>query len=707
MVKGPSLFWTYGSGSTFYKGETVDYLVDYMEIGIIRAAMAIKYDKERTGLISDKCGSCQGYLSDPDIRPSAKSSTKTLVKNIINAAIINDIYVIVDWHSHNANDEKVEAVAFFKEMALEYPNTPNIIWEIYNEPVNDDANIIKSYANDVISAIRSTGNENLIVVGSNTYSQKPNEQAGSGITDSKNNTAYSFHFYSGTHSYSKDGDIGGSANSARNAGHSVFATEWGSVNADGGGTPNFPTSWVNFMDTSNTSGCYWSASDINEGASIFKNGTKIDDLVKSTSANYTRLFTSSGTVFQTYMGTKKWNSYAPASTNPRGKDFSASVEEGNSVTWSSTDLGLTNGATVKSATVIKGTGTVTNTPNSVTYNSEDDGASQVYIQYVVTGGGKDIKQRIVVNITGLKPILSKIDPIEVSHRAPNYISAAALSPMEDPGGAWNTLEFSDASVTGGATAVVKNKDTITFTPPASIRDVFTITPFELTYKVKSTATNKVSVQTVTLNARNFRPTTGAINDWSIWNNNVPNTEPYTFTPGSDKDKDPLKVVAFYMPSDYPGTLTANSDSTALIYTPAAQAYKGYIKFLVVVTDGINKESTVGGYRLRLVGDGEQIPTNLPSPNQIPGYSPIKSVPIYAGGISLQSFRNGKLLVNFAKSGSASLELYSISGAKVASLISGNQTAGSQEFNVSNLQKGVYIARLKQGSEVKVQRVVVR
>jgi len=710
MLKGPSLFWSSGTGASFYNRQTVDYFVDYMEIGVIRAAMAIKYNGENTRPLSDDCSSCYGYLSDPSIRPNAKANTKTLVKNVINAAIANDIYVIVDWHSHNANNEKSEAVAFFKEIAGEYPNTPNIIWEIYNEPVSDNASTIKNYANDVISGIRSTGNENLVIVGSNFYSQKPDEQASSGITDSKSNTAYSFHFYSAEHPSS--GGINSSANSAMNGGYSVFATEWGSVRADGAGSPGSYEGWITFMDNNNISGCYWNASDVdlnNQTSRIFNAGTKTADLVASTSANYDRFFSPSGAVFKTYMGTKKWTSYAPASTNPRGKDFSVNIEEGGK-TWSATDLGLTSGATVKSAEVIDGIGTVTSTSNSVTYTPVDGGTNQIYIRYVVTGGGKDINQRIVVNMTGNNPILPKVDPIDVSHRAPWNIRLASLNGV-DPGGAWNTLEFADASVNGGGTVVIKGtaKDTITFTPPASIKDVFEVTPFELTYKMKSTVTGKTSTQTVTLNAQNFTPSIPVVPPppelgWSLFAAK-PNTAPYTFTPGSDKDKDALKILAFYMPEEYPGTLTISPDSTTLTYTPEPNKI-GFIRFLAVVTDG-RSVSNVGGYRLQLTGSGDQI-TASATPTAIPGYdpSPIVQPTLRSGSLALQTFGNGKLLVNVAKSGSVSLDIYSISGKKVVTLMSGNQI-GSHEFSIANLQKGVYIARLKQGSEVKVQRVVVR
>ncbi len=43
FFKGPSLFWSDGAGTPFYNSETVDWFVDNMQIGIIRAAMAIKF----------------------------------------------------------------------------------------------------------------------------------------------------------------------------------------------------------------------------------------------------------------------------------------------------------------------------------------------------------------------------------------------------------------------------------------------------------------------------------------------------------------------------------------------------------------------------------------------------------------------------------------------------------------------------------------
>ena len=57
------------------------------------------------------------------------------------------MYVIIDWHSHKAEDNEKEAIEFFTKMATKYGKHPNIIYEIYNEPLKvswDD--VIKPYA---------------------------------------------------------------------------------------------------------------------------------------------------------------------------------------------------------------------------------------------------------------------------------------------------------------------------------------------------------------------------------------------------------------------------------------------------------------------------------------------------------------------------------------------------------------------------------
>ena len=60
-----------------------------------------------------------------------------LLREGIEAAIAADMYVIVDWHileDGNPNDHLEEAKAFFGQIASEYADVPNLLFEICNEP---------------------------------------------------------------------------------------------------------------------------------------------------------------------------------------------------------------------------------------------------------------------------------------------------------------------------------------------------------------------------------------------------------------------------------------------------------------------------------------------------------------------------------------------------------------------------------------------
>ena len=70
-----------------------------------------------------------GYISNNNL--------KDKVKEIVEYAKELDMYVIIDWHilsDNNPNNHKDEAIKFFNEMANLYKNTPNVIFEICNEP---------------------------------------------------------------------------------------------------------------------------------------------------------------------------------------------------------------------------------------------------------------------------------------------------------------------------------------------------------------------------------------------------------------------------------------------------------------------------------------------------------------------------------------------------------------------------------------------
>jgi len=701
FVKGPSLFWSSGYGSSFYDARTVDWFVDNFQIGIIRAAMGIQYYKENSEPLN-AAGTTFGYYYNKD-------GQKKLIKAVVDAAIANDIYVIVDWHSHNAQSETDLAKTFFGEMAKEYKDVPNIIWEVYNEPVGADAGTISNYANTVISAIRSAGNKNLAIIGSRFYSQNPKEQAQNwGSKD--NNVAFTFHFYAGSHQAS--GDIGNSAKDAIKAGYPVFASEWGSVDANGGGSVNSGAadSWTSWMDSEKISNCMWNASNIDEGSSIFNTSTNVSNLS-------TNGLTNSGKYFQTYMGKNKWTALIP-SNHPKGNDVNTSVDDGKSIKLD-TQLGIT-GTISKVSEPEFGKATIASDGKSITYETPSTGSpsDKVRLIYEITQNNVTVQSKIVINITNRRPVLPEKAPIAVSRRAPTEINIVSTLSVQDPSG--KGIEFGEVTVepsSVGTISISSNKQIATFTPASSQHDVES-TEATLNYTVKGKEGGSNSSK-VTLKIQNFAPTIRAIG--SNYAPTFPNTDPVgigmKMFSGADKDGDPIEFDQYYLDPKYPGELKrVEGRKDSLVYIPESGKI-GKVTILATITDGTAKSPT-GGVTITLTGSGSEI--NVTPPTSIPGVvdpdpgdpddpePPVLAHPnINAKGMGLSPLGLGRVQLNFASSGFAKLDVYSLSGKKMGNLLSGYQNAGSQEVSLNglNLQKGVYILRLSQGSQVKTLRVV--
>lgn len=250
QLTGPSLFWsnTYWGGDKFYTQQVVETIVDDWEAPIIRVAMGV----DETG----------GYISD--------KSNLTRAKKVIDYAIAYGIYVIVDWHSHHAENYKAQAITFFKEIAKEYGHHPNIIYEIYNEPLDVSwSGVVKPYAEAVINEIRKIDPDNIIVVGTPTWSQDVHEAAANPIKG-YSNIAYTMHFYAGTHGqWLRD-----RTKQAMNSGICIIVTEWGMVNANGDGAVATEETnlWIEFMEENYLTNCIWALNDKSEGASMLKPG---------------------------------------------------------------------------------------------------------------------------------------------------------------------------------------------------------------------------------------------------------------------------------------------------------------------------------------------------------------------------------------------------------------------------------------------------
>jgi endoglucanase len=242
----------------FYTAGTVKWLHDDWKCSVVRAAMGVEPDR--------------GYIKD-----SAGSVSK--IKAVVDAAIKEDIYVIIDWHSHNIN--LAEAQAFFKNMATAYHAYPNIIYEIFNEPDHETWPEVKKYAEEVIAVIRAIDKDNIILVGSPRWDQDLQLPAADPIKGFEN-LMYTMHFYAGTHKQWLRDRTG----EAIKKGLPIFVSECAGMEATGDG-PIDHLEWKKFkdwMDEKKISWVAWSVSDKNETCSVLNpsadsnGGWKEDDI---------------------------------------------------------------------------------------------------------------------------------------------------------------------------------------------------------------------------------------------------------------------------------------------------------------------------------------------------------------------------------------------------------------------------------------------
>lgn len=211
-----------------------------------------------------------GYLSQPE-------TIKQKAFAAIDAAITNDMYVILDWHilsDGNPMSHAEEAEAFFAEAAERYADTPNVLYEICNEPNGNVtwAGDVKPYAERVTAAIRARSSKSVILIGSPTWSQDIHLAAADPVEGE--NLMYTLHFYAGTHGQ----ELRDRIDAALASGAPIFVSEWGTSRADGSGGVFLKDAgiWLDFLDERAISWCNWSLCDKAETSAALKPGTPAD-----------------------------------------------------------------------------------------------------------------------------------------------------------------------------------------------------------------------------------------------------------------------------------------------------------------------------------------------------------------------------------------------------------------------------------------------
>ncbi|TDG37286.1 glycoside hydrolase family 5 protein [Pedobacter changchengzhani] len=254
QLRGISLSWSIWGGRKYYNAKVVKWLKKDFDINVIRIAMAVEPDS--------------GYLKDP-------VKQEELVTKVIDEAIKQGIYVLLDWHDHHADQHVSESKVFFKKMAKKYAGVPNMIYEIWNEPARVSWAVIKSYALEIIPEIRNSDPDALIIVGSSNWDQDVDITAKDPITG-YSNIAYSFHFYASDPGHQEK--LMAKADDAIAMGLPIFVTEWGVGEANGDGI--FDTEktdkWLNWLERNKLSWANWNLTDKKETTALLLPGAGIN-----------------------------------------------------------------------------------------------------------------------------------------------------------------------------------------------------------------------------------------------------------------------------------------------------------------------------------------------------------------------------------------------------------------------------------------------
>ncbi|MBC7568082.1 MAG: glycoside hydrolase family 5 protein [Pedobacter sp.] len=250
QLRGISLSWSIWGGSKYYNPEVLRWLKTDFNINLLRVSMAV----EPAG----------GYLKDPE-------GQEKLIIPVIDEAIRQGIYVLIDWHDHHANVNVDRAKAFFSKISKKYAGVPNVIYEIWNEPERVEWKVVKDYADVVVAEIRKNDPENIIVVGSPHWDQDIDLVAKEPLTGFQN-IVYSFHFYASEPNHQEA--LMRRADEALSLGLPIFVTEWGVGEATGDGVFDVQKTdtWFMWMEKHKLSSANWNLTDKKETTALLLPG---------------------------------------------------------------------------------------------------------------------------------------------------------------------------------------------------------------------------------------------------------------------------------------------------------------------------------------------------------------------------------------------------------------------------------------------------
>ena len=228
-----------------------------------------------------------------DIYCSSKKNQQLsldLIEKGIDAAIASDMYVIADWHvlrDNNPLEHKEEAALFFRTISEKYAGSPNILYEICNEP-NGSATWadIRAYAQEIIPIIRENDPDSVILVGTPDFDRDLMVAALDPLPFDQ--VMYSCHFYASSHKDALQAEL----LAVLEKGLPVFITECGLSESEGSGAVDYDSAklWFSILKENKLSYTVWSMSNKAESSALFRTIYEPNDRITDKSLSSTGLW---------------------------------------------------------------------------------------------------------------------------------------------------------------------------------------------------------------------------------------------------------------------------------------------------------------------------------------------------------------------------------------------------------------------------------
>ena len=197
----------------------------------------------------------------------AVDETRAHIEEIVSYCVELGLYVILDWHMHAtksyADMYETEAIEFFTYFSAKYKDTPNVIYELANEPYSITAAELITFISKVRPVILANNQDAIMICGNasggiETFYTKLVQ---AGYTD----------IFVCPHSYGVSVKV--QYNNWFNSGYPLFVSEWGNSDGygDGEGNDAATTDLLAWHNETGVGHCFWKYTDQKMTTSILKN----------------------------------------------------------------------------------------------------------------------------------------------------------------------------------------------------------------------------------------------------------------------------------------------------------------------------------------------------------------------------------------------------------------------------------------------------